>query len=537
MAGAGFIDRRVIDFAALEIAGSALDVPLWTLRLEKKTEILEAAGHATVASLLAGYRSGRLLDIPSVGQSTIDEISRRFSMLDVVAAEGAGIIDWERYALGLGHELVPKNDLGSGREFLAAFEEVVDAIIRSYPNPVEQLILAERLVRPEGERLTLEQIAQRAAPKPITRERVRQLEKRLIGALSDALLLDDYRELPFHFRTSFAARWKDAARRFSDDTEISFGAFMTGLEEVWEVPFSDLLRHLPLITSILTSRASLPPQLRQAMRLHPRLYGEIDRWLLERPIGWLALGKAGVGMHERGIRTIGDLIIAGRTNILPPAGTRAGAECRRALNALAEALDDCGGADWQRFGQEAGLQAIPAADRERADDFLRNLNPDLEEVVRVSGSSGRAAAIFQLRTSIPRAERPTLERIAQVLGGHSSTIKREETNLLNALHAQLVVGDFQHSRVLFPPQFLAWWRSARNVLERSDADYHRFCGLLADEWAVPVKLVAPNAEGLWAVLTRYPSGGRTVSGCTRSVPFSAAFIGGTIVLKGFRRAH
>lgn len=343
-----------------------------------------------MASLLAGYRSGRLLDIPSVGRSTVDEISRRFSLLDVVAAEGAGSIDWERYALALGHELVPGSDIGSGREFLAAFEEVVDAVIRSYSNPVEQLILTERLVRQGEERLTLEQIAQRAAPKPITRERVRQLEKRLIGALSDALLLDDYRELPFHFRTSFAARWKDAARRFSDETEISFGAFMAGLEEVWEVPFSDLLPHLPLITSILTSRASLPPQLRQAMRLHPRLYGEIDRRLLERPIGWLALGKAGVGMHERGIGTIGDLIIAGRTNILPPAGTRAGADCRRALNALAEALDDCGGVDWQQFGQEVGLQAIPATDRERADDFLRNLNADLEEAV--APRSARPAA-------------------------------------------------------------------------------------------------------------------------------------------------
>ena len=155
----------------------------------------------------------------------------------------------------------------------------------------------------------------------------------------------------------------------------------------------------------------------------------------------------------------------------------------------------------------------------------------------MTGNSGRAAGIFQLRTSRPRAERPTLERIAQLLGGHGSTIKREETDLLNTLHAQLVAGDFLHSRVLFPPQFLAWWRRARYFFERSGADYDRFCGLLADEWGVPVSLVMPNAEGLWAVLTRYPSGRRTVSGRTRSVPLPAAFTGGTIVLRGFRRAH
>jgi hypothetical protein len=526
----------VTDFAALESVGNALDVPLWMLRLEKKTEILEAAGHATVASLFAGYRSDRLLNIPSVGRSTVDEIGRRFALLEDVAAEAAGGIDWERYALALGHDLVPASDVASGRRFLAAFAEVVDAVIRSHPNPVDQLILTERLVRQGEERLTLEQIAQRAMP-PITRERVRQLEKRLIGALSDALLLDDYRELPFHFRTSFAVRWKDAAQRFSNDTEISFGAFMAGLEEVWEVPFGELLPHLPLITSILTSRATLPPQLRQAMRLHPRLYGEVDQRLSERPIGWLALGKTGVELCERGITTIGDLIIAGRQNTLPATGTRAGTDCRRALNALAVALGESGTVDWQSFGKELGLKAVPAVERERADDFLHNLNADLEEAVRVTGSSGRAAGIFRLRTCRPRTERPTLERTAQALGGHAPTIKREETDLLNALHAQLVDGDFLHSRILYPPHFLARWRSARQAFERSSADYQRFCSLLADEWHVPASLVLTHGEGLWAVLTRYPSGRRTVSGRKRSVPLPVTFTGGTILLRGFRRAH
>jgi hypothetical protein len=88
--------------------------------------------------------------------------------------------------------------------------EVTDAVIRNRSSEVEQLILTERLVKQPGARLTLEQIAQRAIP-VITRERVRQLERRLIDALSDALLFDDYRDLAFCFRTEFADRWKAAA--------------------------------------------------------------------------------------------------------------------------------------------------------------------------------------------------------------------------------------------------------------------------------------------------------------------------------------
>lgn len=526
------------EFAALDRAGPALEVPLWTLRLEKKTDILSNAGYSTLASLLTGYRSGLLLRVPGVGRSTLEDVSRKLSILDAAVAKGAGTIDWQHYAVSLGHELVPGAEVQSGRDFIAAFAEVTAAVIRSHLNPVEQMILNERLVRQPGERLTLEQIGQRAVP-AITRERVRQLEKRLIGALSDALLLDDYLDLPFHFRTSFAERWKAAAQRFIESSEISFGAFMTGLSEVWDVPYAELLPHLPLITSILTSRATLPPQLREAARLHPRLYGEVSQQLLDRPVGWLALGKSGSEILERGIETVGDLIAAGRADRLPPLGTKAGTDCRRSLNALAEAISECGTVNWHQFGVIVGLRNVPASDRDSTGAFLQHLNGDLEDVVRVTGTSGRAAGIFRLRTCVPRFARPTLEQTAQILGGHASTIKREETELLAALHDQLVAEDFLHSRILYPPRFMAHWGEARRVFERSHSDFDRFCSLLADEWRVPVDLVAPNAEGLWAVLSRYPSGHRARVRRHRSVPLPipSAFTGGTIVLRGFRRAH
>ena len=537
--GSGCTDYGVSDFGALEMLGSALDVPLWMLRLEKKTEILEAAGHATVASLLDEYRFGSLLNIPGIGQSTLDELTRRFSVLNAVASEGtgSGTIEWQRYALALGHELVPSSEVCSGPEFLASFTQVVDAVIRSHPNPVDQLILTERLVRQKEERLTLDQIGQRAVPKPITRERVRQLEKRLISALSDAILLDDYRELPFHFRSSFVARWKDAAQHFAGNTEISFGTFMVGLEKVWEVPFADLLPNLPLITSILTSKATLPPQLRRDMGLHPRLFGDINFGILKRPIGWLALGNAGSELTSSGVETISDLVAAARVNELPAQGKKAGALCRRALNALAEALGDEGQVNWCRFAQLSGLSQIPEADRVNAKQFLEHLNSDLENVVRLTGTSKRAADIFRLRTCVPPSTRLTLDEVARLLGGHGSTIKREETELLEALHRQLAARDYTFSRVLFPPQFRAWWRSALKIFASNHASYRGFSSALAAEWDVPLTLAEQHSEGLWAVFARYPTGHRLPA--RRQVEGSSPlhFAGGTIILRGFRGAH
>jgi hypothetical protein len=62
------------EFAALDIAGPALDVPLWTLRLTKKTEILTAAGYPTVAKLLAGFRRGVLPAIPGVSAPSLPRV-------------------------------------------------------------------------------------------------------------------------------------------------------------------------------------------------------------------------------------------------------------------------------------------------------------------------------------------------------------------------------------------------------------------------------------------------------------------------------
>jgi hypothetical protein len=229
---------------------------------------------------------------------------------------------------------------------------------------------------------------------------------------------------------------------------------MAGLEGAWGVSYTDLLPHVPLITSILTSQATLPPQLRPAARLHPRLYGELDQALLDRPVGWLALGRSGIELQALGLETIGDLVLAARGDRLPPVSTKAGAVARSSLNALAEAIDSEGAVDWPRFGAETALHAIPAADRSDPAEFLRFLNGDLEEVVRVTNTSGRAAGIFRMRTSVPGSARPTLERTARARGGHASTIKREESDLLTMLHEQLVTGDFLRSRILYPAGFI-----------------------------------------------------------------------------------
>lgn len=519
-----------------QIDPKALDVPVTALRLPKKTEILEARGLTTVVELVDGMKSGMLWQLPGIGLGTIRMIERRLSLLPAAIDPDTGMVNWQSYAQACGFELVPERPVSSGQEFLSAFPSAIEGILRLHENPVDRLILIERLAKEPGERKTLEEIA-RSSPQRITRERVRQRQERLLTALSNALLHDDHRELGFHFRESFSSRWKAAAELFSGKSEVAFREFLEGLEQAWEVPSSELLPNLPFVTSVLTSRAQIPHQLRQGMKLHPRLHGPVSNQVARAPITWLTTGRALGDIRDRGVDTIGDFIDAARNGSLPATHTSVGKCCTELLAALGEALDEDGSLDWMTYGAAMKLSVLPTAGRDTPEAFLRHLNVDLEEIIRDNAITLRAADIFRLRTCLPQSTRRTLAEVAEMLGCHGPSIKREESIVLDTLNGQFVDRDFTFSRVIYRPQYLRWWREARLAYDEDRSSYLSFCNALARGWSLPLGVVHDNAEALWAVFARYPNGRRMPVRRRNHTPAVSEFDGGTIVLRGFRRLH
>lgn len=521
------------EVTANRIARIDPSLPLWTIRLEKKTELLEKAGIRTVRGLGEALRSGQLFRIPGVGMKTIREAGEKLERLAARISPDDCRIDWQGYHASCGLAAVPSGDIGSGDEFLAAFDEVIEAIISYQGNPVDRIILTERLMRQPDKRMTLDEVGA-LLPVRITRERVRQRQEILLHGISAALLHNDCRELQFCFRESFAQRWRDAADLFGGEREITFSRFMAGLEQAWGVSASELFPHLPLITSILTSRAQLPAALRKGLKLSPKLLSPVDPALLRAPVAWLSAGKLTEQIRDCGCETVGEFIEAAKGGGLPNLQSVAGRRCAELLHAIAQALDANGQFSWLAFAAARGMVQLPAMERGTPGEFLAGLNHDLEEVVRANATSIRAADVFRLRTCLPRASRRTLDEVALLLGSHGSSIKREESLLLDALHSQLVLHDYTFGRVLFRPRFRAFWREAWQVYQECGADFEDFAAALATEWSLPIRELRRGSDAIWAVMARYPNGRHTASRQRR--PASAPpFEGGTIVLRGFRR--
>lgn len=543
--------------------------PVSRLRLGEIATDLAEAGLSTLGTLLSRIEMEPrgILGIPGLNRTSAIQLTLALGTLASLIDED-GNIDWDGFHppgrvlpstrnaaeppletvfvdadkmewVGEEGDVVPMEDPLDGQAFIESFPEVIAAIIRTRTHEADRLILTGRLARQPHERRSLEQVAA-ASPGSLTRERIRQRERKILDHLASALLLDRSRRLGLSFRPSFANYWKQAAEWFGQKEEVTFSNFIEGLEKAWNVPADRLFVHLPLIMSVLTRKATLPEGIRVQLKLDPRIYRKLDERVAKLPLTSLATGAATDELAKIGVENIGELFQLVRTGLGPSPSSRSGKAINRVTAAVMDAVGEDGSIDWTRYGEEMGLLFLPEQDSASGADFLSRLPHDMELIVNANANSSRALQIFKARISVPRASRLTLAGVADLLDTHGSHIKRDESILLARLHDQLVDGDFRCSRVMFSPRFLEHWADAAVFHRRCGGEFSRFCALAADRWELDGSGSGRSLEILWAILDQYP-GGRPAG--SRRKPRASFVAGssraaeGTIVLRGFRRVH
>lgn len=546
----------------------ARNAPVCRLRLDHLTEVLESTGFLCIGDLLKPIQGSRnrLHWICGLDPQDAKHLSDRVELLRA-HIDRNGNVAWHDYHAACGGtaapasvrpetistggasdpldspvaddaSLVPSFEIASGADFIRAFPEVIEAIVRARAHPVDRAILVDRLSRQPSDRMTLDQIAS-SVPVRITRERVRQRETKILLHISNALIHGRQRSLGVQFRPSFTEYWRAAAVQFGGETEITFARFLQVLSSAWNVPAEQLFAHLPLITSVLTSRATVPDALRAHMRRDSRFYQELSEADAATPVTRLALGKVVDSLLADGIETVRALFDAARAGRGPDPRSAAGRVVEKVLSALVAALGEDGQIDWSRYESELGLLRLPAVDPSSISAFLATLIPDLEAIIHANHYSLRALDIFRLRIAVAPALRATLAQTADRLGTHGPSIKREESTLLSGLNDHLVARDLTRSVVSVSPVYLAYWADAADIYGHCGGTLKSFRELAISRWKVSLEELDGPAEILWAVLSQYPAGRprgkREVA--DRAVAPATAEPTGTVVLRGFQRVH
>jgi hypothetical protein len=118
---------------------------------------------------------------------------------------------------------------------------------------------------------TLEEIGVEASP-TLTRERVRQKERKLLEQITGGLLNDAYDGLGVHFHPGFSIWWRKAADALANVEEIDVVSFVALLARVWNVPQAAVMAQLAPVLAIVTGEPQMAAGFRALARLDPRLF-------------------------------------------------------------------------------------------------------------------------------------------------------------------------------------------------------------------------------------------------------------------------
>lgn len=517
------------------------DLPIGVLHLGVKTATLERAGHRTVGDL-ANVTTDQIMRIPTVGWRTADLLTKnRLALFEASGAEAG--TDWDKYCEATDITLLPQRARPtSGMEFLQMLPDFLREVADNLSDEAFSAILRERICQPPSQQKTLDEIAKAATP-PVTRERIRQKEKKLLGQLTGGLLNDTYGVLEIHFRPEFSYWWKRAADHLSHLEDIEFADFVNCLAAAWEVPQNAVIAQLPIILAIVTGEPQMSGEFRAASRLDPRLFGVLNDKVLELPINRLRLGRYAERLAGEGSETVGDIVAQLRDGSLAGRGGKVAEVAAQHANILASCLCDQGLIDWKSYRTANALVCVPASPPENAAEFVATLRETMSELLTVCHVTKRAPEIYDFRTSRTLRSQLTLQSVADALDTHLPTIKREETVFLRFLNDVLIGHNFSALPVWLDESWLDYWDEARASYATTSDNYELFTESLAWKWRLTVRDIGKAAPTIWAVLSGYPSDRRSRTTISKS-PAVRQVIDpppqlpvGRIRLRGFRRLH
>ena len=465
---------------------------------------LERIGVKTFDQLLAQYESG-IRNVRGLGRKSLIRMRDIVSRIDESILPN-GDVDWEKYAALAGIPVLPSasTPLATGRDFLASLETVVSELASHYLDAVESAIIKERLMPHYREALTLEELAKQFG---VTRERIRQKERNILERIPSAVLDDNYEGLNFRFRTSFTGYWRQAAEYFVNRKSVEFGDLVVGLSTVWHVEPYEVMNHLPLVYSVLTSETSLPQELKFAIPFPSKLNKISAPGDLSQPIGFLNPTRTLFKFCERNnISNVGELLSALTLNrIIIADNSDIGREVKKILAAMAAAVSENGYISWTEYSRCLGIEIVPEVNSPTARYFVDHVLQAISRFIDGTQITVRSKQIFQVRIIQQSHKRKTLDQAATLLGCAGPQIKREESYLLRRVHSAIFMRNLTNSGIRFQDTFISFWKEAMAAREMRPT-VAAFVEKLSSSWGISEAEIVNIVPTLAAVIDGRPIG-------------------------------
>jgi hypothetical protein len=246
---------RNLAFTSIQLeslAAEARELPASTLNLgARAVNSFRYAGILTLGDLLDRLRQG-LGKVRNFGALAHQEVVGAITALSK-SARADGQVDWIYYAGERGLPVLPKNSSAGDaapQAFITTLPELARKVVNLQLGEREVTILNKRLLAGAKQRRTLEQIGEVA---DVTRERIRQLEQKIIDVIRKPLIHDDYEGMKFRFQPGLATPVRQATEHFAKWGVPAWrrDRWVAELASIWRVAEIEVAKNYLLLCKLL----------------------------------------------------------------------------------------------------------------------------------------------------------------------------------------------------------------------------------------------------------------------------------------------
>lgn len=497
--------ERVVSLSEMldKIDPTVANTPVTSFHLGPRASFLHVQGYDTLRSLASWYDEGAPR-LANFGKTSVEHAKKIIEGLPPAIDEQMNL-DWDIFCARTGITLLPETkNIPVGPDFLRSIPKIIEGIVSAAADSVEADILSDRLTKFTAEQHTLEELGLKHG---VTRERIRQKQKKLLRGISEGLLDGHYETAQYRFRPGYAALWQDAEEAFMGQEELNANSFFEALTTTWKVTRNDLIEYLPFIFAVLTKSGRIPCSFKIYARF-PQLLGmELPGLIAAKPLQELRLGRYADLLGTDEIKTVGDLLqeLVADEKKTPNAPAHTVLAALDRIESFIEQLDCIYDFSWEGYYEFHGRTILPDEDIQSPTSFLESLKPVILRAVEEGEFYQYSREILIYRSFPPKNERITSQEIANMVGTHGSTISRNELVMNTRLKAQLVAKDFSRSSIVFRDSFLVYWKELSETHERCSL-VSEFKFKMTNQWNLVPGVLDDTINLIWSILSFHPPG-------------------------------
>ena len=489
-----------VDDSGSELKKTQINYPIEFFKLDLRSYRCLQRHSITDAKALLLLTKRSLLSLTGLGLTSRKNILEAINRHDMELGTGR-MFHWEEYnkeLKSLDSEFLPHN-FNKDQNFNQSIRNFIEEYADSIKSQRNKFIFLNRIVLTNTP-LSLEEIGKKFGD--ISRQRVNQIEKKIVHELSRMLMHGELSRSQYQIDPGFLKLWGKAVNSLAGIDEVSILDFQESVCYAWDIATTDLEDIFHFVVTVFSGKVKSNIAVQYASRNQPLInaFRAKFKFTKDLKISHFRLGeKARNHLAKKEIYTLNDL----------PDFLESQHKISKGMQSIIDdlmlvPLDMNGSVMWLDFFGIKGFKTIERRPLDTRQIFLSELYNLMFDALSVMNVPKRSQDIFALRTIKHPLNRPTFEKLSEKLEGNpvQPVISRDQSVFLEKLHNIFVGEDYSQAYFSLSEGLIAGFEESKEIHQLANNDFEKFIYLVKLRFGIK-DIDLDSVSTLWAILDGY----------------------------------